>query len=281
MKENEKMCLAKVLRHEGGYSNHPKDPGGATMKGVIQRVYDAFRKEKGLPVRSVKSITEDEIAAIYDKNYWDKIRGDDLPSGVDYCIFDGAVNSGPGQATKWAQRAVKVGVDGVMGQVTVDAIKVRNPREVIDNICDQRLAFLRRLDHYPTFKKGWEARVADVRKIAKQMTVRGPVEEPKRMEAEETAKAPASTTKTTETPAGNVATKTTTFGIGGALLWALEKFETLSGKVSELSGMSPTVASYVLGALVVMAFGGILTFGVLAILDVIRRKARGEEVEAS
>ena len=103
----EKESLARVLAHEGGYSNHPKDPGGATMKGVTQRVYDGYRKGKGLAVRSVKGITTDELNEIYDRQYWDAVKGDLLPAGVDYVLFDGAVNSWPGRSIMWLQQALR------------------------------------------------------------------------------------------------------------------------------------------------------------------------------
>ena len=115
MKDDFAPALAAVLVHEGGYSNHPKDPGGPTMKGVIKRVYDDYRRSKGEPVRDVRQITDEELREIYRKRYWDLIQGDELPTGLDYVVFDGAVNSGPAQATKWLQRGLGVGADGVLG----------------------------------------------------------------------------------------------------------------------------------------------------------------------
>src|SRR5688500_6264664 len=99
-------CLKLVLVHEGGYANHPKDPGGATNFGVTQRVYDGYRLKAGVAKRSVKEITKTEVSAIYKRQYWDLIDGDELPAGVDYVVFDGAVNSGCGQSVKWLQRAL-------------------------------------------------------------------------------------------------------------------------------------------------------------------------------
>lgn len=166
----EKESLAKVLVHEGGYVNHPSDPGGPTNKGVTQRVYDAYRKGKKLATRSVKSITSDEVADIYDRQYWDAVKGDLLPAGVDYVLFDGAVNSGPGQSIKWLQRALGPlytgKVDGVMGMATLTALKaVNNHDALVDRICNHRLAFLKALKTWRVFGKGWNARVAEVRSI--------------------------------------------------------------------------------------------------------------------
>ncbi|MER9459664.1 glycoside hydrolase family 108 protein [Mesorhizobium sp. M0387] len=168
----EKQSLDLVLVHEGGYSNHPADPGGPTMKGVTQRVYDGYRKRKGLTTRSVKSIQSAELLDIYDRQYWDPIKGDQLPEGVDYVLFDGAVNSGPNQSGKWLQRALgglyHGVIDGNIGEATLAAVgAVNNHDALIDRICDQRLAFLRALKTWRTFGKGWAARVAEVRAAGK------------------------------------------------------------------------------------------------------------------
>lgn len=168
----EKEALARVLAHEGGYSNNKKDPGGPTMKGVTQRVYDAYRRGKGLAVRSVKSLTTDEINDIYDKQYWDAVKGDLLPDGVDYVVFDGSVNSGPGRSIMWLQQALRPvytgRIDGVMGMGTIAALKATNNNDaLIDRICDARMNFLRHLGTFPIFGKGWTARVAEVRAIGK------------------------------------------------------------------------------------------------------------------
>src|SRR6187401_363537 len=117
--KNFNKALQLVLAHEGGYVNHPKDPGGPTNKGITQRVYDMYRKDKGLNTRSVKNIDKAEISDIYKTRYWDMIKGDRLPDGIDYVVFDGAVNSGPGQSVKWLQRALGDNyagkVDGQLG----------------------------------------------------------------------------------------------------------------------------------------------------------------------
>jgi lysozyme family protein len=162
------LALPKVLIHEGGYSNHPKDPGGATMKGVTQRVYDDYRKNIGQPPRPVKIIGDDEIRDIYKRRYWDMFKGDEMPLGIAYVVFDGAVNSGVGQSVKWLQRALQPGytgpVDGLVGDGTIRAInETLNKAALIDRICDQRMAFLKALKIWPTFKTGWTRRVSDVR----------------------------------------------------------------------------------------------------------------------
>lgn len=168
----ETQSLDLVLVHEGGYSNHPQDPGGATMKGVTQRVYDGYRQRKGLAKRPVKGIQKNELLEIYDRQYWDPIKGDQLPDGVDYVVFDGAVNSGVSQSGKWLQRALgplyKGAVDGNIGEGTLGALaQVTNMDNLIDRICDQRLKFLRSLKTWKTFGGGWSRRVAEVRAAGK------------------------------------------------------------------------------------------------------------------
>jgi lysozyme family protein len=159
-------CLKKVLVHEGGFVDHPKDPGGATNKGVTFRVYNGYRKRKGLPQRSVKFISDAEVADIYRELYWNKIRGDELPSGVSYILFDGAVNSGPTQSVKWAQRALGLVADGNIGPATIEALTSRPDNDaLIAAMVDRRFAFLRALKTWSTFGKGWSRRVNDVRAV--------------------------------------------------------------------------------------------------------------------
>lgn len=171
-------ALKAVLVHEGGFSNHPADPGGVTLQGVIQRVYDSYRKGKGLPIRALtKSMLgtaewERERNEIYYKRYWEVIQGDRLPAGLDYVVYDGCVNSGASQVTKWLQRALAdvgirgVGVDGVLGKETLDAIgRVDDIDRLITKIQDRRLAMLKSLRTWPVFGKGWARRVSEVRTL--------------------------------------------------------------------------------------------------------------------
>lgn len=168
-------ALARVLAHEGGYSNHPADPGGPTMRGITQKVYDAFRRAAGTPLRPVRGIAEDELRAIYRRQYWDAVRADDLPPGLDYCVFDAAVNSGPAQAAKWLQRALGVTADGQVGALTLDAARAApDLRRVIDDMCARRLVMLRALKTWPVFGIGWARRVGDVRTIARSLAAGGP-----------------------------------------------------------------------------------------------------------
>lgn len=158
-------CFKAVLVHEGGKVNHPADPGGKTNMGVIQRVYDGYRKNKNLPRRDVFLIEPEEIKEIYRKQYWDAIRGDRLPPGVSYIVYDGAVNSGPSQSVKWLQRALGLPViDGRIGEATVAAAcDYHDHKELVAKIAERRMAFLRALKTFKTFGKGWTRRVTEAK----------------------------------------------------------------------------------------------------------------------
>lgn len=160
-----KPSLALVLAHEGGYVNHPKDPGGATNKGVTQKVYDNYRRLKGRPVRSVKYIEDYEVEEIYNHHYWRLVSGDELPAGLDYAVFDFAVNSGVSRAGKFLQRVLGFkgsDIDGIIGTGTLAAAREacrQNEYKVIADLCQARLAWLHTLGTFPTFGRGWTRRV--------------------------------------------------------------------------------------------------------------------------
>jgi len=159
MKENYPQALKQVLKYEGGYVDHPKDPGGPTNKGITQAVYDAWQKSQNLPTQSVRNISDATVAAIYKQQYWDRINGDNLPAGVDFAVFDYAVNSGVSRAAKTLQAVVGVTQDGVIGPATIQATKTY----VAMTVTNKRLAFMQSLSIWSTFGKGWSARIADVK----------------------------------------------------------------------------------------------------------------------
>jgi lysozyme family protein len=160
MRDNLMKTTEWILVHEGGYVNHPKDPGGPTNMGVTQRVYDSWRVRNGKPKQSVRNITKKEVISIYKDQYWDKIWGDFLPSGLDYSLYDFAVNSGPTRAIKFIQRLVGVKEDGVMGNVTLGAIlSNKNIEKLIIDLNYARWNWLKKLRHFSTFGKGWTRRV--------------------------------------------------------------------------------------------------------------------------
>ena len=166
-------ALPLILQHEGGYVNHPADPGGATNRGVTQRTYDSYRERNRRAPRDVRKITSAEVAAIYRGQYWNAVRADDLPSGMAYCVFDAAVNSGPGRAVRWLQACIGATVDGVVGNETITLTAKADPVALIGAYCDIRLAFMKRLRHWPTFGRGWSNRVELVRLQAIEWTSGG------------------------------------------------------------------------------------------------------------
>jgi len=168
MKENWETAFQMVLKHEGGFVNNPKDPGGMTNLGVTKRVWEEFVGRE-VDEREMRALTPDAVKPLYKKNYWDKIKGDQLPSGVDYAAYDLAVNSGVGRAAKYLQQIAGVPADGLIGPQSIEAIKACPAEEVVDALCDMRLDFLKRLPTWNTFGKGWERRVVEVKQKASTM----------------------------------------------------------------------------------------------------------------
>ena len=160
-------ALEVILHHEGGYVNHPKDPGGETNLGVTKRVYEDFGGEK-----EMKDLTKEDVEPIYKKNYWDRVKGDDLPEGLDLCIFDFAVNAGPGRAAKFIQRLVKTTVDGGIGPNTLkcinDHVEHYGVSTTIDQYQSERQNYYESLSNFETFGRGWTRRVNEVTEEAKK-----------------------------------------------------------------------------------------------------------------
>ena len=158
-------AFAAVLKHEGGYVNHPRDPGGMTNLGVTKRTWEDWICH---PVneQDMRDLTPALVEPLYRARYWDKVRGDQLPPGVDMAVFDYAVNSGPGRAAKTLQESLSVAADGAIGPKTLAAAKAAPAPQVIHGICDRRLTFLRALPHWDTFGVGWWRRVEAVRSEA-------------------------------------------------------------------------------------------------------------------
>jgi len=174
MKDNFDKCLSITLRHEGGWADHPRDPGGATMKGVTIGTYAQFKGRK-VTKEELRNISDADLRTIYRRNYWDKVRGDDLPAGLDLVAFDGAVNSGPARGARWVQQGLGVTADGKIGHATIAAAKAVPASSAIAASCDARLEFLHRLKTWPTFGKGWQRRVDDIRRQAVAMVTATPV----------------------------------------------------------------------------------------------------------
>lgn len=142
---NFERCHAVTAVHEGGWSNHPSDPGGKTMYGVTEAVYIAWRKKEGLPLKPVRYITKSEARAIYESNYWRAAGCEGLAPGVDLATYDASVNSGVGRGRKWLLASVG-GSD----------------EQTVKRICAKRLGFMQSLRIWKTFGRGWSRRVADI-----------------------------------------------------------------------------------------------------------------------
>ena len=168
MKDNFDAALKAILHHEGGYVNHPADPGGMTNLGVTTRVWEEWVGHE-VDEKTMRSLTPELVGPMYKVKYWDKIKGDDLPAGVDYCVFDAAVNSGSGRAAKWLQACVGVEPDGGIGPKTLAAVAAFDPKELVEDYAKRRLSFLMDLKTWDTFGKGWGRRVAEVQTSASTM----------------------------------------------------------------------------------------------------------------
>ena len=169
MKENFDKAFAKLIRHEGGYVSHSADPGGRTNLGVTQRVWEEWVGHS-VDEKTMRGLTPEMVKPLYKRKYWDKIRGDDLPAGVDYCVFDAAVNSGTGRAIKWLQQSVGVQQDGLIGPKTLSAVKSSDSQLLVVRYNAIRLTFLQDLPTWGTFGRGWGRRVAEVEDDASDMT---------------------------------------------------------------------------------------------------------------
>lgn len=165
MKENFDDALAAVLEHEGGFVNHPKDPGGMTNLGVTKRVWEAW-VGKTVSEADMRALTPALVAPMYRKQYWDAVKGDELPSGLDYLMFDFAINAGVSRAIRTMQRAIGTTPDGAIGPKTMQALRDADPDALIDKFSAEKEAFYRSLPTFATFGKGWLRRVAEVKSHA-------------------------------------------------------------------------------------------------------------------
>lgn len=171
-KGNFDICLREVLKHEGGFVDHPADPGGMTNLGVTKATYEAW---VGHPVneRIMRGLTVAHVRTLYKTRYWDAVRGDDLPAGLDLCVFDFAVNAGPKRAIRYLQLMTGAVGDGVIGPNTMmqlqQYLRAYNRSHAINRYQDLREAYYRKLKTFVTFGRGWLNRVKTVRAVAIRM----------------------------------------------------------------------------------------------------------------
>lgn len=171
MRENFEQSLTWLLRHEGGFVDHPEDPGGMTNKGITAKTYERWLSEvvdneAEVTEETMRNIPDNHVKQIYREEYWLKISGDNLPSGLDHAVFDWAVNSGPGRSARAIQKIVNVKADGDIGPMTLAAIREFDAASLIDDLYYRRQAFYERLKTFETFGAGWTRRNDETREQA-------------------------------------------------------------------------------------------------------------------
>lgn len=237
--------------YEGGNDDDPQDPGGRTSRGITQAVYTAYRRRKGLGEKDVWNASEAEVKEIYKVQYWQAIKGDELPSGVDLFVYDSAVNSGPSQATKWLQRALGVPADGQMGQRTLEAADSAVDNDaIVDSMADQRERFLRNLKTFKRFGNGWMKRVNSAKRISQAWADGSVGETPVR--AADMNGNKKSTANDIALPRVSQETGMTTAAGSGAASAALETVQNTTGMLQNFDSIK--YVQYGLIALAVLAF---------------------------
>lgn len=163
-------ALAYTLSEEGGFVDNPKDPGGATNKGITIGTYRTYHP--GASVDGLRIISDDDVAAIYHAGYWNAVRAEELPAGVDLMVFDFGVTAGPGRSIGLLQSALGVSQDRILGPVTMKAVQAANPAQVVRDLGARQLAYYKSLPTWPTFGEDWEQRTD--RRTAIAEAVAGP-----------------------------------------------------------------------------------------------------------
>ena len=168
MIENWDKSFFQVMKSEGGFVNNPKDPGGMTNLGVTKKNWENWVKHP-VDEAEMRSLTHEQVKPFYKANYWDLIKGDELPSGIDYITFDYAVNAGVGRAAKTLQLALGTTADGVIGKGTIGVASKADPDETIRRFTEEKERFYKGLPTFGTFGKGWLNRVAESKVTAESM----------------------------------------------------------------------------------------------------------------
>lgn len=176
MKDTWPRAFDQLIEHEGGFTSDERDPGnkmpdgrpGSTNLGVTQNVWEEYVGHE-VTHEDMKRLTKSDVEPLYKKQYWDTVRGDDLPYGVDYMVFDMGVNSGPGRAVRTLQKAVGATPDGVIGPKTLQAIQSADPHDLIESFSQARLEFMKSLKTWDVYGKGWERRVNEVATLSESL----------------------------------------------------------------------------------------------------------------
>lgn len=174
-------CLRFVRRWEGGWSDHKDDPGGATQYGITLATYTSWRRSQGLPDPSaddLRAITEEEVEAIYQQNYWGACRCDELPLPIALVVFDMAVNAGPSRSIRLLQEALGVKVDGIIGPKTLAAARAADPQKAAAEFTARRSLYYASLSTFRTFGLGWMRRTAAALSTATVMAIHSPALSP-------------------------------------------------------------------------------------------------------
>lgn len=261
--ENFEPFMKRLLGHEGGYSVDVDDPGNWTggKKGAGRLLGTKYGiAANTFPNLDIKNLTWPQAVEIYRKQYAKPIRFDDLPHGVDIAILDYAINSGAAKAVKSAQAALGVIQDGVVGVKTLEALQTASYARLVEQICDERLAFMRKLSTWPKYKNGWTRRVNDVRKAALALcSTRRPavidnVLPPVRM-PDEAAPAKSTDTAVTSTSTGQAGATAT----GGGILGTIVVAGTYLAPYTEMQWVKYAAAGLGVAAAIAVIGGGIWT----------------------
>lgn len=171
MQKNFDQCFKWIMEHEGGFTDDSRlgDSGGMTTWGVTHFDWSRWTGKPATRAEMIK-LKQSDVKPLYKKFYWDFMKCDDLPSGLDYAIFDYGVNAGVYRAGKVLQRLLGVKVDGLIGKNTLAALKDKDGKELAVAVCDERMGFLRSLRIFRNFGRGWTRRVNEVRDRVKTIT---------------------------------------------------------------------------------------------------------------
>lgn len=162
MNGNWEQSFKWLLESEGGYVAHEADPGGRTNLGVTQAVWESW-VGRASNEKEMRSLTPAQVEPLYKKKYWDACKCDELPTGLDYLVFDFAVNAGVGRAIKTLQSCVGATPDGAIGPKTLQAIMVCSKDDLINKFSAAKETFYRSLPTFAVFGKGWLNRIQEAK----------------------------------------------------------------------------------------------------------------------